>query len=37
MYRERYPALGHLVFFLNEKKINIFRPMHVALFLKVSY
>ena len=35
-YRRRYPALGHLVFF-NEKKINIFRLMHIALFLKVSY
>ena len=24
-------------FFLNEKKINIFRLMHIALFLKVTY
>ena len=31
-----YSALGHLVF-LNEKKINIFRLMHIALFLKVTY
>ena len=30
-------ALGHLVFFLNEKKINIFRLMYIALFLKVTY
>ena len=29
----RYPALGHLVFFLSKKKINIFRHMHIALFL----
>ena len=34
--RARYPALGHLVFFFNEKKINIFRLMHIALFLKVA-
>ena len=38
--RGRYPALGHPVpwaisFFLNEKKINIFRFMHIALLLKV--
>ena len=35
--RGRYLALGHLVFFLNEKKINIFRLMHITLFLKVTY
>ena len=41
--RGRYPALGHLLpwaislFFLNEKKINIFCVMHIALFLKVTY
>ena len=33
----RYTALGHLVFFSNEKKINFFRLMHIALFLKVTY
>ena len=35
--RGRYPALGHLVFFLNEKKIKNFRLMHIALFLEVTY
>ena len=35
--RARYPALGHFVFFLNEKKINICHLMHIALFLKVIY
>ena len=40
--RGRYPALGHplpwaISFFLNEKKIKIFRLMHIALFLKVTY
>ena len=31
------PCLGPSRFFLNEKKINIFRLMHIALFLKVTY
>ena len=35
-------VLGHplpwtILFFLNAKKINIFRLMHIALFLKVTY
>ena len=39
----RYPALGHPLpwaisfFFANEKKINIFRFIHIALFLKVTH
>ena len=41
-HKGRYPALGHplpwvISFFLNEKKINIFRLMHIALFLKLTY
>ena len=35
--RGRYPALGHFIFFFNEKKINIFRLTNIALFLKVTY
>ena len=40
--RGRYPTLGHplpwaISFFLNEKKINIFHLMHIALFSKVTY
>ena len=40
--RGMYSALGQplscaISFFLNEKKINIFRLMHIALFLKVTY
>ena len=41
--RGRYPALGHLlalghlVFSLNEQKINVFHLMHIALFIKVIY
>ena len=31
------PCLGPSRIFLNEKKINIFRLMHIALFLKVIY
>ena len=31
------PCLGRSRFFLNEKKINIFRLRHIALFLKVTY
>ena len=31
------PSLGPSHFFLNEKKMNIFRPMHIALLLKVTY
>ena len=38
--RGKYPASGHLLswaisFFFNEKKINMFRLMHNALFIKV--
>ena len=29
--------LWAISFFLNEKKINIFRLMHITLFLKVTY
>ena len=31
------PCLGASRFFLNEKRINIFRLMHIALFFKVIY
>ena len=31
------PCLGPSRFILNEKKINIFRLMHIALFSKVTY
>ena len=31
------PCLGPSRFLLNEKKKNIFRLMHIALFLKVTY
>ena len=31
------PCLGPPFFFLNEKKINIFRLLHIDLFLKVTY
>ena len=31
------PYLVPSRFFINEKKINIFRLMHIALFLKVIY
>ena len=41
VYRGRGTALSHLVFFFFffsiEKKINIFRLMHIALFIKVTY
>ena len=35
--KSRYPTLRHLFFFLNEKKMNIFCLMNIALFIKVIY
>ena len=34
MYRERYPALGHLVFFLNEKKNKYFSSYACCFIFK---